>query len=130
MKQRATGIWRSYKVFHFSGKVETHNETNYLQVSVDEEGTFTQLHAPPPTAATTFTSEQWHIKPIKNRWYIYLGKKQAYEIITLEPEDLVLMDIVQGEKIFFAKMPGWYRRIEPTITSVRHIKEEKEKKDR
>ena len=130
MKQRVTGIWRSYKVFHFSGKVEAHNETSYLQVSVDEEETFTQLRAESRKSAISYTCDQWQIAQVKNRCYIYLQKRQVYEIITLEQDDMVLLDIVKGEKIFFAKMPGWYRRIEPTITSVRHIREEQENKER
>jgi hypothetical protein len=130
MKERVLGIWRSYKVFYFSGKVEQHNATTYVEISVDEQEAFTFLQAQNKQSANVFPQGQWHMELFKNHWYIYLQKKQAYEIITLENEDMVLLDIMKGEKIFFAKMPGWRRRIEPIVNEVKHIKQKTEIQDR
>jgi len=130
MKERVSGIWRSYKVFYFSGKVDTHNDTTYLEILVDAQGAFTFLHSQDRRDATVFPPEQWRVELVKKRWYIYLGKRQAFEIITLEPEDMVLHDVVKGEKIFFAKLPEWHRRIEPAVNAIRHIKTDTKTKDR
>lgn len=130
MKERLTGVWRTYKTFFFSGKIEHHHCTKYVEIAVDEEGNFILSHAHTKRNVTVYSGEQWRIEPLKGRRYLYFGKKQAYEIITLETEDLVIADVVKGEKLFFAKMPGWYQRIEPVITSIRHINPEKESKER
>ena len=112
------------------GKEKKGKKTAHEEVTVDEEETFTQLGAESRKSAISYTCDQWQIAQVKNRCYIYLQKRQVYEIITLEHDDMVLQDIVKGEKIFFAKMPGWYRRIEPTITSVRHIRGKQENEER
>lgn len=126
MKERVTGIWRSYKIFLFSGRVEWHNATTYLELSVDKQGVLTLVNSQNRRKATTYAAQQWHIDPIKKYWFIYLGKRQAYEIITLEKEEMVLMDTVRGEKIFFAKLPVWHRCIEPVKTEVRHTRRNNE----
>lgn len=130
MKERISGIWRSYKVFYFSGKVEKHSDTTYVEISVDAQGAFTFLHSQSRRTATEHPGDQWRIDFLKKRWYIYFGKKQAYEIITLEPEDMVLLDVVKGEKIFFATLPEWHRRVEPVVNSVTHSNPRKETKER
>lgn len=125
MEQRMVGTWRTYKTFHFNGKVQNHNTAVFIELSVDEDNVLTIFHAQAKRQATVLKPGEWSIEAVKKRRYFYFGKKQAFELITLEREDLVLADIIKGEKLFFAKMPGWHQRIEPFITSTRHIHPEK-----
>ena len=124
MKNAVIGTWRSYKAFFFSGKVGHHNSNNYIEITLDEPGNLTLLHSQSRRKATIYSADQWRVDIVKNQRYIYLGKKQAYEIITLDSVDMVLMDVVKGEKLFFAKIPDWQSRIAPVNSSVRHTKSE------
>lgn len=124
------GTWRSFKVFCFTGKVELHNTVQYLELSIDENGNLTMFQLQAKRHATALQQGEWRIEEIRNRRYLYFGKKQAYELITIESNDLVIADLVKGDKIFFAKMPEWNRRIEPSITSIRHIGPGYEKKEK
>jgi hypothetical protein len=36
MKERFIANWRSYKVFYFSGKVEKHNEEDFIEITIDK----------------------------------------------------------------------------------------------
>lgn len=128
-EQRMVGTWRSYKLFHFNGKMEQHNTSFFIELSIDQNEGLTLFHTRLQKQALVLKPHEWEIQETPKRRYLYFGKKQAYEIITLEPEDLVIADVVRGEKVFFAKMPGWHQRIETVITSIRHINAEKETKD-
>ena len=124
MKEDVIDAWRSYKSFFFSGKVKSHNDSDYMEITVDDLGNFTLLHSQSRRNSKKYSAEQWRIESIKDRKYIYFGKMQAYEIITLEPEDMVLMDVVKGEKLFFAKMPDWQTRIVSVNSSTKQINSE------
>jgi hypothetical protein len=129
MDKTIRGIWRSYKLFFFSGKAEQHDEATFMELAVNDGGTLTLLHSSRPRDAVSYSASQWRIDVFKGRRYLYLLKRQAFEIITMEAEDLVLYDLVKGDKTFFAKMPGWYQRIEPATGSVRHVQQEEEQKE-
>lgn len=129
-EQKIVGNWRSYKLFYFNGKVENHNTSFFIELSVDPYNGLTMFHAQDKKQATVLRPGEWKIEEIKKRRYLYFGKQQAFEVITLESEDLVLASVVKGEKLFFAKMPGWHQRVEPRITSIRHIHPGQETKDR
>jgi len=129
IEQNIVGTWRSYKLFCYSGKVEAHHTGKYLELSIDRNGGLTLLHAQEKRLAVALKQGEWKIEEYKRRWFLYFGKRQAYELITVEANDLVLADPVKGEKIFFARMPEWNCRIEPAVTSIRHIQPSSEKKE-
>src|SRR6476620_11037699 len=110
--QHFTGTWRSYKAFYASGCIKKHTPTGYLVVTVDEDRCMTikQTPAPVPREVLVQTYE-WEVKEVKKKNYLFIQGKQAYEIITLEPDDLVLADPVKGEKLFFAQLPEWRNRM-------------------
>lgn len=108
------GVWRSYKVFCFSGKIEQHNLRYFREISIDDNNTLTVKDNPANRNIITLKEGEWQIIEIKKRYFLYFGKKQAFELITLEPANLVLEDRVKGEKIFFAKMPEWNNQIVPS----------------
>jgi hypothetical protein len=130
MNERFIGEWRSYKVFYFSGKVEKHNEEAYIEITIDEHDNFKLIDSKYPRNNIVYPADHWNIVMLQRRGFIYLGNRKAYEIITLEQDDMVLMEVLRGEKLFFAKMPGWNSRIEPIITSARHIHPGTEKEER
>jgi hypothetical protein len=110
--QHFIGTWRSYKAFYASGNVKKHTPTAYLEVTIDEERRLTIKQTPAivPRAILIQTGD-WEIKEIKQSFYLFIHNKQAYEVITLEHDDLVLADPVKGEKLFFAQLPEWRNRI-------------------
>ena len=128
IEENIVGTWRSYKLFCFTGTIEHHNPSFFIQFSIDQNRDLTMFHARVKRQVLTLKSGEWKIVEIRKRRYLYFGKRQAYELITVEPEDLVLADLVKGDKIFLAKMPRWHQRIEPVVTSVRHIRPEKKRK--
>jgi hypothetical protein len=128
-EKHLTGIWRSLRVFCFSGRVEQHNTANYIELAIDEERRLCLKQSQNRNKTVVLQPDQWSIQEMKKRWYLFLGKKQSFELITVEPETLVMMEIAKGEKIFFAKLTEWYQRIEPVITSVRHIQADAEVKN-
>ncbi len=130
IEQKMAGTWRSFKLYCFSGKVEIHNTSQYIELSLDENSCLTLFQAQAKRHAISLQDREWKIEEIKKRRYLYFGKKQAYELITIESDNLVLADLVKGEKIFFAKMPKWNRRIEPVVTSIRHINASHEKEEK
>ncbi|HEU4472834.1 MAG TPA: hypothetical protein VFR58_17190 [Flavisolibacter sp.] len=129
MEQRILGTWRTYKLFHFNGRVECHEPSRFIELSVDGDGNLKMFQSSDRRQATVLKPDQWKIEEVKKRRYLFFGKKEAFELITLEKEDLVLSSIAKGEKLFFAKMPGWHQRVEPIVTSVRHINPQSEAKD-
>ncbi|ANE51432.1 hypothetical protein [Flavisolibacter tropicus] len=117
------GTWRSYKAFYASGCVKKHTPTSYLEVTVDEDHCMTikQAPAPVPREALVQTSA-WEIKEVKKKNYLFIQGKQAYEVITLEPDDLVLADMAKGEKLFFAQLPEWRNRMyEPVVSAEQDV---------
>ena len=111
-EQHLIGTWRSYKAFYESGCMKKHTPTSYLELAVDEERCMTikQTPAPVPREALVLTCT-WEIKEVKKKNYLFIQGKQAYEIITLEPDDLVLADLVKGETLFFAQLSEWRNRM-------------------
>jgi hypothetical protein len=122
MKDQLKGIWRTYKVFCFSGKVQQHNDQCYLQLSISDDGILTQVHSQAKRSVLQLQEDQWRIEAHKKRNYLYFGKRQVYELITVETDGLVLADIMKGEKLFFAKMPLWHCFIQESINAATHIR--------
>lgn len=110
--QHFTGTWRSYKAFYASGSVKKHSTSSYLEVSVDEEQVLTiKLHPATTPRAVLVHTDAWEIREVKDKFYLYIRDKQAYEVITLDADDLVLADPLRGEKIFLTQLPEWRNRM-------------------
>ncbi|RYZ21198.1 MAG: hypothetical protein EOO16_13990 [Chitinophagaceae bacterium] len=119
--QLNAGTWRSHKVFSFTGAVLPQHEDQYTELSVDADGTFRLHRHPGPGGRIVLAAGQWSLQQVRRRTWFCFGRQQAYELITLEPDNLVLAEPMRGEKIFFAPMPGWYARIEPRVAAQRHV---------
>jgi hypothetical protein len=117
INQHIIGTWRSYKAFYASGCMKKHTPTSYLEVTLDEDRCLTIKQTPAPTPRETLVYTcQWEIKEVKKTNYLFIQGKQVYEVITLEPDNLVLADYVKGEKLFFAQLPEWRNRMyEPVV---------------
>jgi hypothetical protein len=126
MTEKLKGTWRTYKVFCFSGKVAQHNESFYTELSVAEDDTLTYFHSAEKRKMVTHLRGEWNIEMQKKSAYLFFGKRKEFELITVEAEDLVLLHLLSGEKLFLAKLPQWYGRIQPTDNFTRHIAPNKE----
>lgn len=116
--KQLTGIWRSYKTFYASGGIRKHSTSMYLEVRIDEEQLLTIAQYPAPTTRSLLVqTDNWDIRKVNEKTYLYIYNKQAYEIITLDESNLVLVDPVRGEKLFFAPLPVWrsymYEQVAP-----------------
>lgn len=107
-EQHLIGTWRSYKAFYASGSIKKHTPTSYLEVRLDEDHCLTikQTPATIPRETLVHTCE-WEIKEVKKRAYLFIEGKPIHEVITLEPDNLVLADPTKGEKLFFAQLTEW-----------------------
>ena len=116
------GIFRSYKTFRHNGDVLQHSMQAYEQWNFEENRLFTISRFQNGRLKILHQTDKWAIGFNNKRHYL-LNEYPAlnYEIITLNHTGLVIADHPKGEKIFFAKMPGWYQRIEPEVNAVRHI---------
>jgi hypothetical protein len=129
MREKLKGTWRTYKVFYFSGKIEHHHESFYTEFAVADDDTLTYFHSGEKRQMVNLLPGEWMIDIQKNHAYIFFGKKKMFELITVESADLVLLHILSGEKLFFAKMPQWFRRIQPSANFNRHISPDKEEQE-
>lgn len=129
MKEKIKGKWRTYKVFCFSGKIVPHHESLFMEFTVANDNSLTYFHSGEKRQMVTLLPGEWAIAMQKKCAYLFFGKKKMFEIITVEKEDLVLLHILSGEKLFFAKMPQWYSRIQPNADFNRKISPDKEEKE-
>lgn len=107
------GTWRSYKTFYFRGEVKHHDVTCYREVVITAEGDLILRSFSAFTQKQVIKKGAWQVHADEERRFLYLQGKKAFEIITLEKTDLVLQDLVTGEKTFFAAIPLWQERIQP-----------------
>jgi lipopolysaccharide export LptBFGC system permease protein LptF len=107
-------------VFCHSGKIEKHNVTDFVELTVSDnkELRYTFGHQ----NKIILQAGEWRIEEVKKHRFLYFGKKQAFEILTIESKNLVLQDHLKGEKIFFIQMPEWNNYIEPATQSHRVLK--------
>jgi hypothetical protein len=129
MKEKLNRRWRTYKLFCYSGKIEYHHDNFYTELFVNQEHRLTFFHSQnKKDSLLALKDNEWTIEVQKKCAYIIAGQKKLFEVITLESQDLVLLNILSGDKLFFAPLPQWYGRIQPEIKSTRHIAPDKEEK--
>lgn len=108
-----TGTWRSYKTFSARGDVKSYSDRHYRDVTIHAEGRLVLRSFLPHSEKQVLESGSWEIRPDGRRRFLYLKGKKSFEVITLEPTDLVLLDVETGEKTFFASLPTWKERLSP-----------------
>ena len=111
--KRQTGIWRSYKTFSSRGEVKYHEPTWYREVAITDEGDLLLTSFSTFTKKEVLKKDTWDIRIDGNRRFLYMENRKAFEIITLEKNDLVWQDLVTGEKVFFAAILLWKERLQP-----------------
>jgi hypothetical protein len=100
MKEKLKGKWRTYKLFCFSGKLEHHHDSFYSELLVTDENTLTFFHSEAKREKLILKEDEWTVENQKKCCYIMAGKKKLFEIITLESNDLVLIHVLSGDKLF------------------------------
>lgn len=108
-----TGVWRSYKTFFARGQVNYHEATRYRELIITDDGGLTLKSFSTFTKSEVLKKDDWDIRIDGNRRFLYLEGRKAFEIITLEKDDLVLQEPVSGEKTFFAALPLWQEHLQP-----------------
>lgn len=117
---KLTGTWRSYKAFCANGNVKRHSASSNLELCREQGGALTlKLHADRPLL-TEVAAHEWEIKEEGLRYYLYLKSRRAFEVLTLDQHDLVLVDVVKSEKIFFALLAEWNGRLNPDQVASGH----------
>lgn len=115
-----TGTWRSYMTFCVRGNVKHHEVTSYSEVVISSDGVLTLRSFSTFSKCRVFDEKDWEVCVDGKRRYLYLEKKKAFEIITLETTDLVLQDMITGEKTFFVALALWQERIRPITATDRN----------
>jgi hypothetical protein len=109
------GTWRSYKAFYAAGGIKKHSVTSFMELRRNEQnGLVIKLYADRPLL-TEVSAHEWEIREESRRRYLCLQGRQVFEVLTLDANDLVLADPVKGQKIFFAPMGEWNRRLNPAL---------------
>lgn len=108
------GTWRSYKAFYATGGVKKHSPSAYMEIGRDEQDTLSFKYSSDRPYHSTLPAGEWAISDDNKRSYLYLQGKRVYEVLTLDKHDLVLVDLVKGEKIFFAPLADWNYRVTPS----------------
>lgn len=114
------GTWRSYKVFYTSGGVKKHSPSAYMEIGRDEQDSLTFKYSVDRPYHSTLPAGEWVISEANKRYYLDLQGKRGYEVLTLDKYDLVLLDLVKGEKIFFAPLAEWNQRVAPADRLLEH----------
>jgi hypothetical protein len=114
-----SATWRSYKTFLALGSEKKHSTTAYMQLQTAADGKLSMCQLPDSASIN-----HCELTSTNNRYYFCIRGKQVYEVITLDALDLVLLDIARQEKIFFAPLSDWSRRMQPPahpVASVSYI---------
>ena len=112
-----TGTWRSYKAFCANGSVKKYSTTSFMELCKEEGGgLILKLHADRPLLSEV-SAHEWAIREESKRFYLFLQDRRAFEVLTLDKQDLVLADPAKGEKIFFAPLGDWKARLNPELRS-------------
>src|SRR4051812_22040698 len=115
-EKRLLGTWRSYKTFCHLGEVKKNGTDNFIELRIEDSGMLTFKPYPTASKALWIQTERWELTEINRTWELYIQDKKWYEVITLEPEDLVVFEPNKGEKIFLAKLESWNKRLHPKKT--------------
>jgi hypothetical protein len=114
MKERLIeSSWRSYKVFRTTGTIKQHSPVLYLEITFGCAGGLFVKVVPDRKKSILLEPNDWNLQQINGRCYLMIHEKKVYEVITLEKEDLVLLELSTGDKIFFTILPEWQRLMEP-----------------
>jgi hypothetical protein len=109
------GTWRSYKAFCAHGGVKKYSAASFLELHKEEQGGLVvKLYADRPLLSEV-PAHEWTIREEGRRHYLWLQGRRAFEVLTLDACDLVLADPAKGEKIFFAPLAEWNRRLNPAL---------------
>ncbi len=116
------GIWRSYMIFCYSGKVRHNNSSFYIEIEIDNEGQFYLRHCRNISSYLKWNAGQWSIEKFKERSFLCVKRKRIFEIITIEEKELVLLDLTNDEKIFMVPYQNWSDRIRLISRAIGYIK--------
>jgi len=116
-----SGTWRSYKTFFFRGEVKHHEESSYREMAITDDGELILKECSTFTKKKVLVKDDWEIRKDGNRCFLYLEKKKAFEMITLEKTELVLLDPVTGEKTFYAALPLWQERLQRKTATDKNV---------
>ena len=119
--QQYKGIWRSYQSFYHNGIVKKHGLSSYKEIILELTEDLTFRSFGKFTNSRTVARDQWDVRTWDNRRFLFLEGKKAFEIITFDPKDIVLVDAVTAEKIFYSSLPEWSQRLEPAKQSDENV---------
>jgi len=92
MQRVLPGTWRSYKSFSFNGNIKKDSTTSYTEVTISESAELSIKSLPGYNRQKNFQEEEWEIQTWdKKRYFLFLSGKKAFEVITFESDDLVLL---------------------------------------
>ena len=107
------GIWRSYKSFYHNGHVKKHSDTSYNEIALTTDADLVLKSISKFTISRELKRADWEVQWLDKRRFLFIEGMKAYEIITFDAHDVVLVDAVTGEKVFYTSLAQWNERLEP-----------------
>src|SRR5206468_12697353 len=105
--------WKSYMIFKHSGDARRHSPLYYKEIHVMDDRTLCVKEYNNDRPKTVLTTTEWSVNFINRKHYLYIPTHNlTFEIISVNHVVLVLLEIVTGEKTFYAKENTWNKYID------------------
>ena len=111
------GTWRSYMSFYFNGYLRKHSLLYYTELDFTEQGELTIASFSKLILVKALKTVNWSIRQWEKKRFLFMEAKKAFEIITLEPKQIVLADSGTSEKTFFVELSDWGGRLKADADS-------------
>ena len=112
------GKWRSFKIFKPLGDILLHSEKCFREFNFMCDRRLIVKALDGTGEEVLVNTDKWSISFQKKKHFLnILSPKMIFEVITVNHTVLVLLDIDQGDKIFFAREQQWphYLKLNHTV---------------
>jgi hypothetical protein len=106
--------WKSYKTFESSGRVKLHSSTDYQEFDFSENKILTIIRHSKLHPSLVRKAKTWLIELEKNKQILkvqFLKDRCHFEVVSINHTNMVLKDMSNDDKIFFAKTNAWSKLI-------------------
>jgi len=117
-EQAFTRKWRSFKIFKRLGDILLHSEKRFREFNFLCDRRLIIKAFEGAREEIFVNTDRWSISFQKKKHFLnILIPKMVFEVITVNHTVLVLLDIDQGDKIFFAREQQWphYLKLNHTV---------------
>jgi hypothetical protein len=112
------GTFRSYKVFRRTGDMKLHSVQSFQEIDINDNKILTINMYKDHVIKTLVQTNRWSIELKNKRYFLYINKYDVYEVISINHTGMVLENLANEEKTFYARLHYWDNFINNGIASV------------